>query len=135
MNMLVPITLYGWIGVAIALFAVLPPRRAVLAAYLLAWLFLPQAGIPFEGFPDLDKITATSLGALIGVIVFDGGRLFRFRPSWIDIPMAVWCLCNIPSSLTNAPPLDLYDGVSGVVRDIFVWGIPYFVGRLYFNDL
>ena len=139
MTILVPITLYGWIFVAVALFAVMTPRRAVLAAYLLAWLFLPQAGIPFKGFPDLDKISATGLGALIGVVLFDAGRLLRFRPSWVDLPIAVWCLASIPSAMTNELPPEatsqLYDGMSGVVKDIFLWGIPYLIGRLYFNDL
>jgi hypothetical protein len=138
-TILVPITLYGWIFVAIGLFALMTPRRAVLAAYLLAWLFLPQAGIPFKGFPDLDKISATGLGALIGVVLFDAGRLLRFRPSWVDLPIVVWCLVSIPSALNNELPAgassQLYDGLSGVVKDIFLWGIPYFIGRLYFNDL
>lgn len=139
MSILVPLTLYGWVFVAIGLFAVLPPRRAALAAYLLAWLFLPQASIPFPGFPDLDKISATSLGALVGVVIFDAGRLLRYRPSWVDLPIIIWCLSNIPSSLTNEVPQQwsspLWDGLSGVMKDLFLWGIPYLVGRLYFTDL
>jgi len=132
-TILVPITLYGWIFVAIGLFAVVQPRRAVLAAFLLAWLFLPQAGIDLPGIPDLDKITCTGMGAMIGVVLFDAGRLMRFRPSWVDLPMVVWCLSNIPSSLTN--DLGIYDGLSGVLKDVFTWGFPYFIGRLYFSNL
>lgn len=139
MTILVPITLYGWIFVAIALFAVLPPRRAVLAAYLLAWLFLPQAAIPFKGFPDLDKVSATGLGALLGVLIFDAGRLLQYRPSWVDLPIVIWCLSPLPSAVTNEMPPGatsaLYDGLSGVFKDTLLWGIPYFVGRLYFNNL
>src|SRR5688572_19143621 len=110
-----------------------------MAAYLLAWLFLPQAGIPFSGFPDLDKISATGLGAILGVILFDAGRLLRYRVSWVDLPIIIWCLSSLPSSLSNEMPPGatsaLYDGLSGVVKDIFLWGIPYLVGRLYFTDL
>ena len=46
MNLLVPVTLFGWIPVAIALFLLLPPRRAVIVAFLLAWLFLPLETTP-----------------------------------------------------------------------------------------
>lgn len=133
MTVLVPITLFGWIAVAIALFAAMPPRKAVLWAYLLAWLFLPQAGIPLPSFPDLTKITATSLGAMLGVVMFDAGRLAAYRFSWVDLPMAVWCLSSIPTSMLNG--LGVYDGLSGVMHDVFTWGIPYLVGRLYFSDL
>ena len=139
MTILVPITLYGWIVAAIGLFAVLPPRRAVLAAYMLAWLFLPQAAIPFADFPDLDKISATSVGALLGVIIFDASRLMKYRFSWVDLPIIIWCLTSIPSALTNEVPAEaksaLYDGLSGVVKDVLLWGIPYLIGRLYFTDL
>ncbi|MCI0364758.1 MAG: hypothetical protein L0Y44_04570 [Phycisphaerales bacterium] len=139
MTDLVPITLYGWMIVAIGLFTVMQPRRAVLAAYLLAWLFLPQAALSFSGLPDLTKVTCTSMGALAGVILFDAGRLVRFRPSWVDLPMLLWCTSSLLSALANESPEDeispLYDGLSGVLQDIFVWGIPYLIGRLYFNDL
>ena len=139
MSFLVPITLLGWPFVAIALFTVLPPRRAVLAAYMLAWLFLPQAGIDVPGFPDIDKINATSLGALAGVLLFDAQRLSRFSFSWVDIPVIVWCLTSMLSALTNELPPDatspLYDGISGLVKDSLTWGVPYLIGRLYFNNL
>ena len=133
MTVLVPITLYGWVIVAIGLFALLPPRRAVLTAYMVAWLFLPQAGIPMPGLPDLDKVTASGMGVLLGVLIFDAGRLATLRFSWVDIPMAIWFVASVVSAVTNG--LGWYDGLSGVPRDLFTWGIPYFVGRLYFNDL
>lgn len=139
MSILVPITLIGWIFVAIILFTLLPARRAVLVAYIAAWLFLPQAGIDLPGVPDLNKMNATSLGALMGVLLFDSQRLFRYRVSWVDLPMIVWCLSSIPSSLLNELPRDatspLYDGISGVVKDFLTWGAPYLIGRLYFYDL
>jgi len=130
---LVPISLYGWVVVVTALFTFMPPRRAVIAAFIGGWLFLPQGGIPLPGFPDLDKISATATGAVLGVLFFDGARLARFRPSWVDIPMVVWCAANLPASITNG--LGAYDGFSGLLRDLFIWGMPYFLGRLYFTDL
>ena len=40
---LIPITLLGWIPFSIALFVLLPPRRAVVASIIGAWLLLPPA--------------------------------------------------------------------------------------------
>jgi hypothetical protein len=130
---LIPIALVGWIAVAVGLFGVLPPRRALFAAFLGAWLFLPQAGIPIPGLPDLDRISATSLGALLGVAMFDARRLFDFRPSWIDLPIVSWFAAVFMSSIVNG--LGIYDGAATMLGEIFTWGIPYLLGRLYINDL
>jgi hypothetical protein len=47
--------------------------------------------------------------------------------------MIVWCLCPVLSSLTNS--LGLYDGISESLSQTVTWGFPYFIGRIYFNDL
>ncbi len=133
MTILVPVALFGWIPLILLLFLLLPPRRAVIVAFIGAWLFLPMAGYSITGLPDFTKTTATSYGALLGVVLFDAARLIRFRPSWIDLPMAVWFLVPLASSITNG--LGLYDGVSGVFGAVVLWGLPYFIGRLYFNNL
>jgi hypothetical protein len=132
-NALVPIALYGWPLAALALFAVLPPRRAVIVSFVAGWLLLPEAAITTVGLPDLTKVFVTSCGAMLGVVVFDAGRLARLRPSWIDLPVAVWCLVPIVSSVTNG--LGLYDGASFALSKVFLWGLPYLIGRLYFDNL
>ncbi|MDY7107616.1 MAG: O-antigen ligase domain-containing protein [Planctomycetota bacterium] len=133
MTELIPIALYGWIVVVLMMFSILPPRRAVIASFLGAWLFLPQAQIPVPGLPDVTKITVTSFGVLLGAMLFDSGRLMRFRPSWVDIPIVAWCLSPMAASLTNG--LGAYDGLSACLDQIAAWGVPYLMGRLYFNDL
>ena len=50
----------------------------------------------------------------------------------IDIPVVVWCLVPMASSLTNG--LGAYDGASFILQRVLMWGVPYFIGRLYFND-
>jgi hypothetical protein len=40
MNALVPIALYGWALVVLVLFALLPKHRAVIVAFVVAWLIL-----------------------------------------------------------------------------------------------
>jgi hypothetical protein len=134
MSILVPISLLGWIPVILLIFVLLPPRRAVLLAFIFAWLFLPLAGFRIPGFPDYTKRTATSLGVLLAMAVFHSNWLFAFRPRWVDLPMAIYCLlCPMVSSLTNG--LGFYDGCSGVVSYLTTWGLPYLIGRVYFTRL
>ena len=133
MTLFVPIALYGWIPVVLLFFAVLPARRAVIVAFLASWLFLPVAGYSLPGLPDYTKMTATSYGVMLGVVLFDSGRVMRFRFSWIDLPMLVWCLSPFASSISNG--LGPYDGLSGVMSVTIKWGVPYLIGRLYFSDI
>jgi hypothetical protein len=133
MSFLVPVTLFGWIPFVILLFTLLPPRRAVIWSFLLAWLFLPMAGYGVPGLPDYTKMSATTFGVLIGAALFDTDRLLSWRPRWIDIPMFVWCTSPAVSSYVNG--LGIYDGASEIVRQFITWGLPYVIGRIYFNDL
>src|SRR5688572_29315419 len=123
MSFLVPLTLFGWIPFVVALFVVLPPRRAVITAFLAAWLFLPMAGYKVPSLPDYTKMSATTLGVLMGAALFDADRLLSFRFRWIDIPMVVFCTTPAISSYLNN--LGVYDGASEVVRHTIIWGLPY----------
>jgi len=133
MNILVPIMMFGWIPIVIGLFSRLPPRRAVITSFLFAWMFLPMAEYPIPGLPDYTKMSATCWGVLIAALIFDSNSIFSFRFKIIDIPMIVWCLCPALSSLSN--DLGLYDGISESLAQTVTWGFPYFIGRIYFNDL
>jgi hypothetical protein len=139
MNITVHIAMFSWPFVVLALFGLLRPRRAVIAAFLFAWLFLPMAAYSIEGLPDYTKVTATSYGVLMGVAIFDAGRLSRFRPSWIDIPMAVWCFVPLASCISNniggTLASSLYGGANQSFYQISIWGIPWLIGRLYFSDV
>lgn len=127
------IALYTWVPFVLLVFAVMKPRRAVIFAYVGGWLLLPMLAIKFAGIPDLTKITASSMGVLLGAAIFDSKTLFKFRPSWVDLPMIGWCITPMITSLVN--DLGAYDGASNVVQQLAIWGIPYFIGRVYFNDL
>jgi len=133
MNALVPITLFGWIPVVVVLFSLLPARKAVIASYLCAWLFLPIAGYELPGFTNYNKITATTVGVLLGVLIFDSASLQKFRFGWQDIPILCFCLSPLLSSVSNG--LGVYDGLSGMSYKLLTWGLPYFTGRLYFSGL
>ena len=128
----VKLALFGWIPVSLMLFTVLRPRHAIIVAYMGAWLFLPMDEIKFKGIPDLSKVTASSFGVAFGVLLFDWKRLLTIRPKWYDLPMLVWCLSPWVTSLKN--DLGTWDAMSSVVQQLVIWGIPYFIGRIYFND-
>ena len=133
MTILVPIMLWGWIPVVVGLFALLPPRRAIIVAFIFAWLFLPNASYSFPGFPDYTKMTATVFGVLLGVALFDARRLVSFRFHLYDLPVLLFCASPLVTSPLNG--LGLYDGASAALSHVITWGVPYSVGRLYFNDL
>ena len=132
MNLFVLLAMFGWIPLIIFLFNKFPASQAVIIGFIGAWLFLPQAEFPLPGLPDYTKISATCYGILLASLIYDPGRLNRFRLNVLDIPLIVWCVCPLFSSLTN--DLGLYDGVTAVISQTMTWGIPYFLGRIYLNS-
>ena len=132
-NLLVAVVLLGWFPVAISLFTFMRPRRAVIAGFLIAWMFLPVAEYQFRALPELNKITVTSMSLILGVVIFDTSRLINLRPRWYDVPMLAFCLAPFASSISNG--LGAYDGASESFRLILRWGIPYLIGRMYFTTL
>ncbi|MCX5770562.1 MAG: O-antigen ligase domain-containing protein [Candidatus Hydrogenedentes bacterium] len=132
-NLLVAVTLLAWFPTTMSLFMFMRPRRAVIAGFLIAWMFLPVAQYKFQALPELNKITITSLSLLLGVSIFDTSRLINFRPRWYDAPLLAFCLAPFASSLSNG--LGAYDGGSESFRMILRWGIPYLIGRMYFTTL
>src|SRR4051812_9416856 len=102
--------IFAWVPFVLYLFARGKPRRAVTVSFLAAWLFLPVFSLKVPGLPDYTKVSATTLGVLLGALLFDWRRLFGFRPGPADLPVVVWCLSPLPASLSNN--LGLYDGLS-----------------------
>ena len=132
MTILASLLLLGWIPAVLGIFAVLPPRRAMIASFVISWLLLPAAGYTLPGLPDYNKTTATSVGILLATAVFCPDRLLRIRPRWFDLPMVGWCLAPFLSSLTNG--LGAYDGASGLLTAMVNWGLPYLIGRAFMGD-
>lgn len=143
---LAKLVLLAWIPTVIYMFVLMKPRRAVMAAFIIGWLFLPvaihgedqSALFKLKGIPNLEKGTVTSLVVLASVLVVDRKRLFSFRPHWLDIPIFLFLIAPLVSSLHNAEPnnqLGLYDGLSEMFGQFVIWGLPYIIGRVYFNDV
>jgi tetratricopeptide (TPR) repeat protein len=121
-----------WLPIVLCIFGSRPAKQAVITAYIVAWLFLPTIGFNLPGLPDYTKMSATAIGTLLSVLIFDAGRLASFRPRLYDLPMLVWCLCPFFSSISS--DLGAYEGASAVLAHLFAWGLPYLIGRLYLND-
>lgn len=132
MSVTASLALFGWIPAILLLFALISPTRAVLIGFLGAWMFLPKIGVSIPGLPDYTKATAATLGVLLATLLFNASRLASTRLSILDAPMAVWCLCPFMASMANG--LGAYDGVSGVVENTLLWGLPYFLGRVYLQN-
>jgi hypothetical protein len=132
MTPLVPIMLFGWVPFTVILFFHLKPHRAVLISVIGGWLLLPMTGYNVPGIPPYTKYAAISLGLVLGGCL--SGEHFKADFKWrlYDLPMVLWCLAPIPTSLTNH--LGLYDGISSTYSQIVSWGIPYLAGRIYFKD-
>jgi hypothetical protein len=132
MQVLVPIVLYGWLPLVLVIFRDLRGHRALATVYVFAWLFLPSTAIHFRSLPDYTKVSATSLGVVIAMLLFEPRRLTSFRPHWLDALMLTFCLAPIPSSVSNE--LGLWDGCSNVLKNSLTWGLPYLFGRMYFDS-
>jgi hypothetical protein len=130
-NIFVMIALWCWPAFAVALFAFMPPRRALIVGFLLGWLFLPVYGYPTP-FLKWDKHLVLSLGALLGTLIFDTLRLFSFRPALVDMPMAIWICVPFMAAVSNG--LSAYDGFAASAHEFVFWGIPYLLGRIYYGD-
>ncbi len=133
MSFLSPIALLSWIPITLILFANFQNHRAAFYSILIGWLFLPQSVIALPGLPDFSKSLAISVSVLFGLIIFDSAKLRELKISKFDIPILIFLLTPIATSLSNG--LGLWDGLSSSVGTIMIWGIPYMVGRIYFNEL
>ncbi len=132
MTLFVPFMMFGWIPFTIFLFSKLGSRRAAVASLILGWLFLPGATLDFPSFPDYTKIPAVCFPIILSTMLFDFERFRKLRPNKLDIPIIVFCICAFASSLSNG--LGVYDAISGFIKQIFNWGFPYAIGKMYFSD-
>jgi len=123
-----------WLPIILYLFNKFPPRKAVIVSFLGGLLFLPEkAGFALPLIPDYEGMVATCYGIFIGILIYDSQVFNRFELKWIDYPMILFGIAPLFSSVTN--DLGLYDGVNESITQIVKWGMPYFLGRLYLNNL
>lgn len=133
--MLATFVLLLWVPGCLLAYALVPPKRwhrAIVATYLVGFFFLPQTSLPIPGLPDYTRQAAIFMAVLAGAILFDAGRLLTYRPRLYDIPMVLFCLAPGLSSISNE--LGIWDASSEVFDAAITWGLPYLIGRIYFNN-
>lgn len=130
-NFLCLLALYGIIPMVMYLFSKNRPRDAAMLCFFGAFMFLPmdKLAIPLILY---NKMTATSIGVLIAIKVFDPDRLENFKFHPVDIPMLLFWISGFFSSVTNG--LGAKDGIQECFNTFMIWGVPYLAGRLYFSD-
>lgn len=150
MRELVPVALGLWVFVSIGLFLALPGRDAAITVLLAGSTLLPVALYPAEVFdtpighggsmlalaipgpPVLNRASIVGLGGLLGLLLADWPALRRIRPATLDLPIAVWCLAPIASTLANHLPIAW--GLAQSRHLALAWGVPYLLGRVYLGD-
>ncbi len=132
MTILAYLALFGWIPAVIVMFAMMPICSAATLAVVGSWLILPPYQIDIVGLPDYSKNMAASIGMTLAVLIFAPEYLLRFRLRWFDLPVILFSICGIASSLSNG--LGLYDGLSNALAGIITWALPYLLGRILFGD-
>lgn len=124
--------LLGWIPACAVLFGLFRPVRALTLAYLIGWLALPMSRIPIEGFWDIDKILATNVGAVAGVLLFHSRRIKNPGLNAADILLAAFAVGAFLTSVFNG--LGVKDGVSSLGHKVFFYAVPYVLGRLFLRN-
>jgi hypothetical protein len=141
-NAVAYLMLLAWPLIAWALFTRLEPRRAVIWAFLLAYMILPpRAAFDLPAVPNFDKHSIAALAAL-------GFVLFRLRarvPVFAGNPLALvllalFVLSPFATSLTNPDPVEivqgdrpalrLYDSIALVSGQMLAL-IPFFLARRF----
>lgn len=110
-----------------------PARRAVLVCVIAGWLFMPNA--PAQGFPLYhlqEKFSLVPAVVLFFSLALDPFARGRLRFSWVDLPVLIFCISPIFTSLAN--DLGFKDGVSTALDMTLSWGSSYLLGRLYFGS-
>ncbi|WP_051957929.1 hypothetical protein [Desulfobacter vibrioformis] len=130
-NILCLLALTFTIPMVLYLFSKLPPYKAAAIALLGSLLFLPmdKLAVPIILY---DKVTATGIGLIMGMVAMDGERLAQYPWSIMDLPLFLWLLSGFLASVTNG--LGAKDGIQEAFNAFSIWGAPFMAGRLYFSS-
>jgi len=122
------IALLLWVPATLIAFLYMKPWRAIVLANIIGYMILPHGEIYVPALPDVDRVVVIGLGCLLGVLwVRPPDPWPEMR--WIDIPVLLWCSAPMISSLSN--DLGLWDGISGVSKEVIRVGIPWFLARRF----
>jgi len=136
-----------WVPISMYFFRRYSVRRALLINFIAGWALLPSARytpttalfpywilgtcLPANHF--CTKASVTGITALLGLVCVDRACFRRFQPSFWDLPMLVWCAAPLLSLIANSE-VALLPALGRELYQVLAWGVPYFAGRLYFNQ-
>ncbi len=140
------IAFLAWVPISLYFFRRYPVRVAVLINFIGGWAVLPSAaftpttvsfpywimGTCLPSIHFFTKASVTGITCLIGVLLFDRPSFRRFQLSFWDLPMLAWCVVPLLSAIANSQGLAL--AARSELYQILAWGVPYFFGRLYFEN-
>lgn len=121
--------LLAWIPLSALLFAVMVPVRACTLSFIIGWLALPMAGLSLPGIPDVDKVSATSLGVVLGTLLFRTNQFRDYKLGWGEVFVVFFGASVFFTSISN--DLGPYDGLAGMVDKLLWYGVPYVFGRAF----
>lgn len=126
------------------------PAMAVATVYLAGMVFLPVSAVSVSvtnpvsadspywvmpiALPSIEFLTKASVASLsaLSVALLRNYRAFAdFRPHWIDIPVTALCLWPM---LQLAGDDSSPSAVQASLYLIVIWGVPWLLARLFFND-
>ncbi len=134
-----PYVIILWLLAMLAVFPSLPPHRAILIIVFSGTLFLPEGvSNAIELGPiKLGKLQAISYACLFATVLYHYQGFHEYKPQRSDWAMLLWCVWPFPSAMFNNPPPDgssqIRDALSQTLVQTVIWGVPYLMGRLYFN--
>ncbi len=78
------------------------------------------------------KMQLTCASVFLAALLLDFKTIKSFRLQMVDLPMLIWCVCPLLSSLAN--DLGLFDAYVAAREQFIGWGLPYFIGRIYLTN-
>ena len=130
-NILVPVAFLSWFPINVFFYKLFDKRFVPIIAYVSGWMFLPCAEYDIFMLRNT-KTTVIGYCLLAAAWIFDQERLKNYEFDKVDIPMIMWCIAPFFASLFNG--LGIYDGLSQTLYQTIRWGLPYYLGRVYFTD-
>jgi len=134
------IVLLLWLPLVWLLLISYKTRTAIIISYIGGLLFLPKStGFKLPVLTPYTEDAATSYALILGILLLGSNgmislkNLKEFRLKWIDIPMLMTIFSSALSAFSNS--LGIHIALVETITTIVVFGVPYFLGRIYINNL
>jgi len=134
------IALLLWLPLVWLLLIAYKTRTAIIISYIGGLLFLPKStGFKIPLLETYGGDAATSYALVLGILLLGGNSIIslknldKYRLKWIDIPVLISAVSPAISSFTNDQ--GIHDAFVQTAIRIISFVVPYFLGRIYINNL